>query len=84
LFPKLLSGVAVEAMIAQGQRLSARRAKTPEETMKYVSRILAEVSKSLFEKFEPVRMGEDWRYDGKRSWGVGREFGPLPHGYEIQ
>ncbi|MHB1025132.1 MAG: hypothetical protein ACYC24_05410 [Desulfobacteria bacterium] len=31
--------------------------------------VLAEVSKSLFEKFEPVGMGEDWRYDGKRSFG---------------
>ena len=75
MFPKLLSGVAVEAMMAQGQKLSARRAKTPEETMKYVSRILAEVSKSLFEKFEPVGMGEDWRYDGKRSFGKALHYG---------
>jgi len=69
MFPKLLSGVAVEAMMAQGERLSARRAKSPEETMKYVHRILAEVSKSLFEKFDPVGVGEDWRYDAKRSFG---------------
>jgi hypothetical protein len=27
MFPKLLSGVAVEAMMAQGEKLSARRAK---------------------------------------------------------
>ena len=39
-------------------------------------RILAEVSKSLFEKFEPVGMGEDWRYDGKRSFGKALHYGP--------
>jgi hypothetical protein len=69
MFPKLLSGVAVEAMMAQGKKLSARRAKTPEEATVYVKRILAEVSKSLFEKFDPVGVGEDWRYDAKRSFG---------------
>jgi len=69
MFPKLLSGVAVEAMMAQGARLSARRAKTPAETAGYVKRILDEVGKSLFEKFEPIGIGEDWRYDGKRSFG---------------
>jgi len=69
MFPKLLSGVAVEAMMAQGERLSTRRAKTPEETVEYVKRILDEVGKSLFEKYEPVGVGEDWRYDAKRSFG---------------
>ena len=69
MFPKLLSGVAVEAMMAQGERLSTRRAKTSEEATEYVKRILAEVGKSLFEKYEPVGVGEDWRYDAKRSFG---------------
>jgi hypothetical protein len=69
MFTKLLSGVAVEAMMAQGERLSARRAKNPEETVEYVKRILDEVGKSLFEKYEPAGVGEDWRYDGKRSFG---------------
>jgi len=63
-------------MMAQGQKLSARRAKTPDEAADYVKRILAEVSKSLFEKFEPVGMGEDWRYDGKRSFGKALHYGP--------
>jgi hypothetical protein len=69
MFPKLLSGVAVEAMMAEGARLSPRRAKTPEETAECVKRILDEVGKSLFEKYEPVGVGEDWRYDAKRSFG---------------
>jgi uridine phosphorylase len=75
MFPKLLSGVAVEAMMARGEKLSARRAKTPAEAADYVKKILAEVSKSLFEKFEPVGVGEDWRYDGKRSFGKALHYG---------
>lgn len=78
MFPKLLSGVAVEAMMAQGARLSARRAKTPEEAAAYVKRILDEVGKSLFEKFEPIGIGEDWRYDAKRSFGKA-----LHHGADL-
>jgi len=69
MFAKLLAGVAVEAMMAQGAPLSARRSKTPAETAGYVRRILDEVGKSLFEKYEPVGIGEDWRYDAKRSFG---------------
>jgi hypothetical protein len=37
--------------------------------------VLAEVSKSLFEKFEPVGTGEDWRYDRKRSFGKALRYG---------
>jgi hypothetical protein len=69
LFPKLLSGIAIEAMDADGARPSPRRSKTPEEMTEYVKRIFGEVGRSLFEKFEPVGIGEDWRYDGKRSFG---------------
>jgi len=69
MYPKLLSGVAVDAMVAQGARLSSRRAKTPEQAAEYVKRILEEVGKSLFEKYGPVGVGEDWRYDAKRSFG---------------
>ncbi|GAB4244276.1 MAG: hypothetical protein OHK0028_22580 [Deltaproteobacteria bacterium] len=76
MFPKMLSGVAVEAMMAQGERLSARRTKTDEEAREYVKRILAEVGKSLFEKYEPVGVGEDWRYDAKRSFGKALHYGP--------
>jgi len=75
MFPKMLSGVAVEAMMAQGERLSARRTKTDEEAIEYVKRILAEVGKSLFEKYEPVGLGEDWRYDAKRSFGKALHYG---------
>ncbi len=78
MFPKLLSGVAVEAMMAQGERPSPRRAKTPEDSVEYVKRILAEVGKSLFEKYEPVGVGEDWRYDAKRSFGKA-----LHHGADL-
>lgn len=69
IFHKLLSGIVVEAMMAQGAPLSPRRSKTPAETAGYVKRILDEVGKSLFEKYEPVGIGEDWRYDAKRSFG---------------
>jgi hypothetical protein len=69
LFPKLLSGVAIEAMDLDGARLSQRRSKTPEEMVEYVKRIFGEVGRSFFEKFDPVGIGEDWRYDGKRSFG---------------
>jgi hypothetical protein len=69
LFPKLLSGVAIEAMDLDGERLSRRRSKTPEEMVEYVKRIFGEVGRSFFEKFDPVGIGEDWRYDGKRSFG---------------
>jgi len=75
MFPKLLSGIAVDAMLAQGARLSARRAKSPEEATEYVKRILEEVGKSLFEKYEPVGVGEDWRYDAKRSFGKALHYG---------
>lgn len=69
LFPKLLSGVAIEAMDLDGARPGRRRSKTPEEMVDYVKRIFGEVGRSLFEKFEPVGIGDDWRYDGKRSFG---------------
>lgn len=69
LFPKLLSGVAIEAIDADGSRLSPRRSKTPEEMAEYVKRIFGEVGRSFFEKFEAIGIGEDWRYDGKRSFG---------------
>jgi hypothetical protein len=75
MFPKLLSGIAVDAMMAQGERLTARRAKKPEEATEYVKRILEEVGKSLFEKYEPVGVGEDWRYDAKRSFGKALHYG---------
>jgi hypothetical protein len=75
MFPKLLSGVAVEAMMAHGERLSTRRAKSPAEERDYVKRILEEVGKSLFEKYEPVGVGEDWRYDAKRSFGKALHYG---------
>jgi hypothetical protein len=75
MYPKLLSGVAVDAMMAQGARLSTKRAKTPEQVAEYVKRILEEVGKSLFEKYEPVGVGEDWRYDAKRSFGKALHYG---------
>lgn len=80
MFPKLLSGIAVEAMMAQAEQPSPRRAKTPEEAVEYVKRILAEVGKSLFEKYEPIGVGEDRRYDAKRSFGKALHYnGDLIH-----
>ena len=75
MFTKLLSGVAVEAMMAQGEPLSPRRAKTPAEATEYVKRILDEVVKSLFDKYEPIGVGEDWRYDAERSFGKSLQYG---------
>lgn len=48
---------------------SARRAKTPQEAAAHVRRILKEIEPSLFEKYKPVGVGEEWRYDAKRSFG---------------
>jgi hypothetical protein len=73
--PKLLSGIAADAMMAQGERLTAWRAKKPEEATKYVKRILDEVRMAIFEKYEPVGVGEDWRYDAKRSFGKALHYG---------
>ena len=75
MFTKLLSGVAVEAMMAQGEPLSLRRAKTPADATEYVKRILDEVVKSLFDKYEPIGVGEDWRYDAERSFGKSLQYG---------
>jgi hypothetical protein len=75
MFPKLISGIAADAMLALGERLTTRRAKKPEEATEYVKRILDEVGKSLFEKYEPVGVGEDWRYDAKRSFGKALHYG---------
>jgi flavodoxin len=67
LFPKLLSAVAVEAMMAGARgKGGSKNARSPEEK---VRKVLEEIARSLFEKFEPVGVGEDWRYEGKLSLG---------------
>jgi hypothetical protein len=67
LFPKLLSAVAVEAMMAgPGGKGESKTDRSPEEK---VRRVLDEIAGSLFEKFDPVGVGEDWRYEGKLSLG---------------
>ena len=59
--------VAVEA--AMEERNRARSPKSAAATKAKLSSILKEISTSLFEKYEPVVVGEDWRYDGKLSFG---------------
>jgi hypothetical protein len=78
LFPKLLSAVAVEAMMAgAGGKGDSKTGRPPEETVRAV---LEEVAGSLFEKYEPVGVGEDWRYEGKLSLGKALFFeGDLIH-----
>ena len=78
LFPKLLSAVAVEAMMAgAGGKGGSKTDRSPEEK---VRKVLEEIAGSLFEKFEPVGVGEDWRYEGKRSLGKALYFdGDLIH-----
>ena len=67
LFPKLLSAVAVEAMMAgAGGKGGSKTDRSPQAK---VRRVLDEIAGSLFEKFEPVGVGEDWRYEGKLSLG---------------
>jgi hypothetical protein len=73
--PKLLSGIAVDALMGQGERLFAFRARTPEDATEHVRRTLEEVGKSLFEKYELIGVGEDWRYDAKRSFGKALQYG---------
>jgi flavodoxin len=78
LFPKLLSAVAVEAMMA-GRRETGdpKTDRAPEERVRTV---LDEIAGSLFEKFDPVGVGEDWRYEGKLSLGKALYFeGDLIH-----
>jgi hypothetical protein len=67
LFPKLLMAVAVEAMMEE--TLRTRTPKPGISTKAKLSAVLKEISTSLFEKYEPVGVGEDWRYDAKRSFG---------------
>ena len=67
LFPKLLSAVAVEAMMT-GRREKGDM-KTDRAQEEKIRTVLDEVARSLFEKFDPVGVGEDWRYEGKLSLG---------------
>ena len=78
LFPKLLSAVAVEAMMAgAGGKGGSKADRSPEGKVRAV---LDEIAGSLFEKFEPIGVGEDWRYEGKLSLGKGLSFeGDLIH-----
>jgi hypothetical protein len=67
LFPKLLSAVAVEAMMTgRREKGESKTHHAPEEKIRTV---LDEIARSLFEKFDPVGVGEDWRYEGKLSLG---------------
>jgi hypothetical protein len=72
LFPKLLMAVAVEA--AMEERNRARSPKSAAATKAKLSSVLKEISTSLFEKYEPVGVGEDWRYDGKLSFGKALQY----------
>jgi len=78
LFPKLLSAVTVEAMMAgRGGKPEPKTDRSPEEK---VRKALEEIARSLFEKFDPVGVGEDWRYEGKLSVGKALYFeGDLVH-----
>jgi hypothetical protein len=73
--PKLLSGIAADSMMGNGERLFAPRAKGPDEASEYIRRIIEEAGKSAFEKYEPIGVGEDWRYDAKRSFGKALHYG---------
>lgn len=78
LFPKLLSAVVVEAMTAEAGGKEESKTGRPAEAK--VRSVLEEVAGSLFEKFDPVGEGEDWRYDGKLSLGKALYFeGDLIH-----
>ena len=53
-------------MAGAGGKGEAKTERAPEEK---VRKALDEIAGSLFEKFEPVGVGEDWRYEGKLSPG---------------
>jgi len=78
LFPKLLSAVSVEAMMGgHADRPMPPGNRSPQAK---VTEVLQEIAGSLFEKFDPVGVGEDWRYEGKRSLGKALHFeGDLIH-----
>jgi hypothetical protein len=67
LFPKLLSAVAVEAMMTGSEGKKKPKTDRPPEEM--VRAVLDEVASSFFEKYDPIGVGEDWRYEGKLSLG---------------
>jgi hypothetical protein len=72
LFPKLLSAVAVEAMMSvSAGKGGSKTSRSPEEK---VRKVLGEIAGSLFEKFDPIGVGEDWRYEGKLSLGKALHF----------
>lgn len=78
LFPKLLSAVAVEAMMAG--KTGKGSSRTDQSPVEKVRRVLDEIASSFFEKFDPVGVGEDWRYEGKLSLGKALYFnGDLIH-----
>jgi ARG and Rhodanese-Phosphatase-superfamily-associated Protein domain len=78
LFPKLLSAVAVEAMMTGSEE--KKKPKTDRPPEEKVRAVLDEVASSLFEKYDPVGVGEDWRYEGKLSLGKALYFnGDLIH-----
>ena len=75
MFPKLLSGIAVDMMMARGERFPGQRGMGAEEPAECLRSILEEVGYSAFEKYEPVGVGDDWRYDANRSFGKALRYG---------
>lgn len=75
LFEKILFGVALEAA------MEADAVAPPSKpTGAKVSGVLKEIAGALFEKYEPVGAGEDWRYEGKLSLGKALHYhGELIH-----
>ncbi len=73
--PKFLSGIAADTMAGWGERLFSPRAKSPEEAREYLGQILEEARNSTFETYDPVGVGEDWRFEAKRSFGKALHYG---------
>jgi hypothetical protein len=80
LFDKLLASATIEAFPG-GSAPGGGNGTVPEELLVASLReVLGEVAASLFEVHRPVGVGEDWRYEGKLTFGKALHFeGGLLH-----
>jgi hypothetical protein len=81
LFGKLLKAASLEAVPGAAKSPGRKRPERSEGEMgESLARYLADISTAFFDVHAPVGVGEDWRYEGKRSFGKALHFeGALLH-----
>ncbi|RMG59471.1 MAG: hypothetical protein D6713_05295 [Deltaproteobacteria bacterium] len=65
-FPKFLRSVALEAVTS-----GLRATRPPEALRSELEAVFREIEEALFEKYHIIGIGEDYRYEGKLSFGKG-------------